>query len=85
VAFRVPDPDKEDRELKKRQQLRRELYDEAKPLNPGGELSAESKNLILARVHDGLKRQTWRPTYAWPPAWLGWLTDPDPFDPDEEP
>jgi len=82
VAFRVPDPDKENREAKKRQALRRELYDEAQPLNPGGELSGESKNLISARVRLALKRQTWREPRPGLPAWLDWLADPDPPDED---
>jgi len=56
---RVIDPDKADRERKKRERLRLELHQASQPLNPGGELPAEAKNLIRHHIKKARDAQTW--------------------------
>lgn len=57
--MRVIDPDRQDRERKKRERLRLELHGASGPLNPGGELPKEAKKLIRQYVKDARQRQTW--------------------------
>jgi len=61
MAFRIPDIEKRDRERKKQERLRLELREAEKPLNPGGSLPAEAKNLIRHRVKNARNSQTWHP------------------------